>query len=245
MSLRSSIHIFTENSKKVVEYITGKIRTDQEELTAIEHYFSRIRKVCSGINVDDVPLHDRERFFSKKLFDLYPAYVPSFIIKQGFAKEGIPLNIYGDIVILPGCVSCMSSRYFSCGDSLEGMVYHTVKGFSKELRSKAISYSFCVDEKTTPECRVYFADGDKICYIRRSENPSRNVTEGCDTLHTMWPDIDWAKIIAETDVRSFSNLIETALQIPASEDLSEFEYMRTERLYSIFSSSVPKRYNTF
>jgi len=236
MSLRSSIHIFTEKPEKVVKYITGKIRSDQEELSVIENYFSRVRRACADVDVDAVPLHNRERFFAKKMFSLYPTYVPSFIIKQDFIKHGIPLNINGDIVVLPWGVSCISSRYFSCGDSLEGMVFHTVKGFSKELRSRVIAYSLCVDEKTTPECRVYFADFDKICYIRRSENPDRNITVGDHLLFAMWPDIEWPAIIAETDVTSFSNLIETALNIPVSEDLSAFEYQKTERLYSIFSA---------
>lgn len=235
MSLRSSMHIFTSKPEKVVKYITSKIRTDQEELSAIENYFERIRNVRKDINLDEEPLHNRERFFARELFASYSKYVPSFIIKQDFDKRGIPLNIYGDIVIFPQRVSCISSRYFSCGDSPEGVVFHTAKGMSKELRSKVVAYSLDINEKTTSECRVYFADNGKICYIRRSAKNSRNTENNTELLKTMWAEIDWSKIISLTDVLSFSNAIELALQIPVDEDLSLFQYHGTHRLYGIYS----------
>lgn len=237
MSLRSSVHIFSSESEKIIKYITGEIDTDRKEKNIINDYFEKIQNVFDGVDVDEEPLHDRDRFFVKEVMNSYSQFVPGFVIAHDFVNRGIALNIYGDIVVFPHMVSCMSSRYFSCGDSLDGVMFHATRDMSIQLHSKVISYSLSINEKTTPECRVYFAANGTICYIRRSNNPSRNTEKNSCYLKQLWHEIDWPYIMSQTSVMSFSNAIASAFQIPVEEDLSTYVYKKTQRLYGLYSGN--------
>lgn len=238
MLLRSSIHIFTTISQNVIKGFTSERATPQEMRTELSNYFmkiSRMREQFAPSNLEEIPLHARDRNYIKEYLAACSEYMPPFVVQRIFEQRGIALNIFGDILTAPHVVSVLSSRVFSCAGAIDDPASrYLVQSASTRFRRKVISYSLACEGVKIPECRIYFADGKQISCLRRSSIPGNCEELAPELLPRMWPEVDWASILTETDMMAFSDKIRDIFQIPVDENMIGYQFLRAEGLYNIY-----------
>lgn len=238
MFLHSSMHIFTTTPKNVVKCFAGECSTPAKQQAEIRNYFEKIshlREEYFSVGLNEEKCHKREFLYAKDYFETYPEDMPAFVVQCDFQKRGISLNILGDILIAPHVVSVLSSRMFCCTGQISNPAhFYLIRSASTRFRRKAILYSLSCNRADGPECRVYFADGKQISCIKRGGIQGKNEELAPELLPAMWPKVDWASVMAESDIMLFSDRIRDAFQLQLDENLSNWNYLRTEGLYNIY-----------
>lgn len=236
MLLRSSIHIFTTAPKNVVKCLVDECPTPQQQRAQIAYYFEkvdRMRDRWETAGPEELPLHGRDRFYIREYLAAYPEGAPPLVVQREFERRGVPLNIWGDILVAPQAVSVLSSRLFTCGAGLDDpAACEQIRSASTRFRRKIISYSWVSGGTEGSECRVYFGAGRRVACLSRGGGHDGELSP--ELLPDMWPEIPWPSLLAEADSAALSDHIKDTFHIPVEEDLTGYSFSRSEGLYNIY-----------
>lgn len=241
----ASFHIFHENAEKVLNYVTEEFNTEElinDEIERVEEkaftHFESFEDFQKYLEHDPGSRYIRQ--FCGTVLSLYDEWVPPEVVRNDFAHIGVHLNIWGDIICQPGCVTMISPKLFSCiEENIKGVVYWMARNSSRRLRRRVVSHSLGLENDGSMECRLYFMNRSDICIVRRNSDESKNYTENVEALDTMFPDVDWPTILAQKDIVEFSDSIGEALGVilddpKLDQKKQELTFVETYRLYDVY-----------
>lgn len=234
----SSIHFFTDKTEKAIRYCALDLPDAAHERDAVETWFQKYRE-CRGLDLEGdprFPLHDNERHFMELFEELYPNYVPAWVIQKDFQKRGLSLNLYGDLICSPGVVGAFSNRYFG-GFGPEDMVFHNIEDMAREMGCPVLSHTFLLDGERAA-CKIYAACGRELSMMAWGMEGHKNKNEAF--LETLFPALSPLELGTCREAREASRLLCAALGIPEGgpdydrQRGATCRFLRTERLYNVY-----------
>lgn len=242
----SSIHFFTDKTEKAMRACAPDLPDAAHERDAVETWFRKYREL-RGLDLEhdpEFPLHENDRHFITLFEELYPNYVPAWVIQSDFQKRGLPLNIYGDVICSSGVVSAFSNRYFG-GFRPEGLLFHNIGDMARGMKCPVLGHTFLLDGERTA-CKIYAAQGRELVMMAWGMENHENRNEAF--LKELFPALSTLDLGPYRDPREISHLLCTALNIPEggpNYDRQREEtcrFLRTERLYNVYArETIPKQ----
>jgi len=230
----SSVHFFTDKTRRAIRECTLDLPDAAHERDAVETYVRNCRELWG--REGELPLHDTDRHFMDLFRAMYPQYVPAWVIQRDFEKKGLHLNLRGDLICSPGVVSAFSSRYFG-GPAPEGTMFHNLRDMARDVGCPVLNHTLILDGERAL-CKVYLARGKELAMLSWGMEGHEN--RNASLPEAVFPALRGAGLTELKDALEASRRLCAALDIP--EGGPDYErrreescrFLRTEKLCDIY-----------